>query len=51
MPTVLLLVVMKVINDLTHTLEGKIIGIEGESPSPIHIVWGKLALGLEPIKI
>ena len=43
MPTILLLVVMEVINDLTHTLEGEIIGVEGENPLLIHIVWGEVS--------
>jgi hypothetical protein len=42
---------MEVVDDLAHTLEGEIIRIESENSSPIHVVWGKLALGLERITI
>ena len=38
MLTILLFVGMKVIYDLTHTLEGEIIRIESENPSFIHVV-------------
>ena len=38
MLTILLIVGMEVIYDLTHTLEGEIIRIESEDPSLIHVV-------------
>ena len=38
MLTVLLIVVMEAIDDLTHTLEGEIIRIESENLSRIHVV-------------
>ena len=36
--TILLIVGMKVIYDLTHTVEREVIGIESEDPSLFHVV-------------
>jgi len=38
MLTILLIMGMKVVDDLTHTLEGEIIRIESENSSLIHVV-------------
>ena len=46
MLTVLLIMGMEVIDDLTHAFEGEIIRIKSENSPPIHVICGKLAFGL-----
>jgi len=47
MLTILLLVGVEVVDDLLHTLEGEIGGIESENSSPIHVIWRKLVSRVE----
>ena len=39
MLTILLLVGVEVVDDLLHTLEGEVNGIDSENSPPIHVVW------------
>jgi hypothetical protein len=40
MLTILLVVGMEVIHDLTHAWEREVVGIESENLSLVHVVWG-----------
>jgi len=42
MLTILLLVGVEVVDDLSHTLEGEINRIESENSSPVHVIWIEL---------